>query len=145
MPPQWEPEPAPEPTKLAVVVRDDLPTWQKLNVAAFTVSGIGTERPDLVGEAYVDGSEHTYLPMFTTPVRVHAGDAAALARAFGRALSRRLAVAVFTDDLFTTGNDTDNRAAVRHVPTGELALAGFAVAGPRRDVDKALDKVRLHR
>ena len=33
------------PTKLAVVVRDDLATWQKLNVTAFLVSGIGTRHP----------------------------------------------------------------------------------------------------
>ncbi len=64
--------------------------------------------------------------------------------AVGRARVRGLTMAVYTDDLFTTGNDVDNRAAVRHVPTEKLALAGIAVAGPRRDVDKALDRLRLH-
>lgn len=37
----------------------------------------------------------------------------------------------------------DNRAAVR-AATGDLPLDGLAVAGERRTVDKALDKLRLH-
>ena len=33
-------------TKIAVVVRDDLETWQKLNVTAFVVSGLFREFSD---------------------------------------------------------------------------------------------------
>ena len=131
-------------TKIAVVVRTDLATWQKLNVTAFLVSGLGTVRPDLIGEPYADGSGREYLPMFAHPVLVYAGDAAAVTRGFGRALARELAVAVYTDDLFATGNDVDNRAAVAKVATEDLVLAGFSVAGPRRDVDKALDRLKFH-
>jgi hypothetical protein len=132
------------PPKLAVVVRSDLETWQKLNVAAFLVSGFGTRRPDVIGEDYADASGRAYLPMFGHPVLVYAGDAAAVTRAFGRAQTRGLPTAVFTDDLFATGNDVDNRAAVAKVATDDLSLAGFAVVGERRDVDKALDKLKLH-
>ncbi|MBN2624814.1 MAG: DUF2000 domain-containing protein [Acidimicrobiales bacterium] len=135
------PQPAP---KIAVVVRDDLAAWQELNVTAFLVSGIGTRRPDLVGEPYVDASGRTYLPMFGHPVLVYAADAAGMARAFARARSRPLDIAVYTDDLFATSTDVDNRAQVRRVATDDLKLAGFAVAGERRQVDKALDKLRLH-
>ena len=130
--------------KLAVVVRDDLAVWQKLNVTAFLASGIGTRHPSLVGEPYRDGAAQTYLPMFVTPVLVLAGDRAGVRRGFDRSLARGLDVAVYTDELFATSNDVDNRAAVAAVPTDALALAGFSVAGPRRDVDKALDKLRLH-
>jgi hypothetical protein len=132
------------PPKLAVVVRSDLETWQKLNVTAFLVSGFGTRRSDVIGEDYADASGRRYLPMFGHPVLVYAGDAAAVTRAFGRAQARDLATAVFTDDLFATGNDIDNRAAVAKVATDDLSLAGFAVVGDRRDVDKALDKLKLH-
>jgi hypothetical protein len=130
--------------KIAVVVRSDLEAWQRLNVTAFLVSGIGTQRPDVIGEPYADASGRRYLPMFGHPVLVYAGDGPAVTRAFGRAQARALPTAVFTDDLFATGNDVDNRAAVAKVATEDLSLAGFAVVGPRRDVDKALDKVRLH-
>ncbi len=130
--------------KVAVAVRDDLAQWQRLNVTAFVVSGIGTARPELIGRPYADGSGRAYLPMLGLPVLVHAGPADALRRAFDRACERGLAVAVYTDDLFTTGNDVDNRAAVAAVPTAELTLAGFAAAGDARQVDKAFDKLRLH-
>jgi hypothetical protein len=132
-------------TKIAVVVRDDLAAWQALNVTAFVVSGLGTAAPGLVGLPYQDASGVKYHPMFGLPVVVLAGDGAALRRAFDRALGRGLTLAVYTDDLFATGNDVDNRAAVAAVATEALALAGFAVAGDRRTVDKALDKLRLHR
>lgn len=109
------------------------------------MSGIGTRRPDLIGAPYVDGSDRTYLPMLGHPVLVYSTGAAGMARAFTRALGRDLDLAVYTHDLFATGNDVDNRAQVRAVATDDLKLAGMAVVGPRRDVDKALDKVRLHR
>ena len=131
-------------SKIAVIVRDDLAPWQELNVTAFLVSGVGTVQPDLVGERYADASGHRYLPMFGLPVLVYAADAAGMARAFRRARDRALTLAVYIDDLFDTDNDRDNRAAVARVATDDLKLAGFAVTGPRRDVDKALDKLRLH-
>ena len=139
-----DPAPVPPPPKIAVVVRDDLATWQALNVTAFLVSGIGTRFPDLIGEPYVDASGATYLSMFGHPVLVFSADAAAIDRAATRTRARGLAMAVYTDDLFATDNDVDNRAAVAKVATEDLALAGIAVAGPRRDVDKAVDKLRLH-
>jgi len=137
--------PTRHPTKIAVVVRDDLAPWQALNVTAFVVSGMGSGRPELIGRPYVDASGHTYLPMFGLPVLVYEADAAGIARAFDRARGRELTLAVYTDDLLATDNDGDNRAAVARVATDDLKLAGFAVAGPRRDVDKALDRLRLHR
>jgi hypothetical protein len=138
------PPPASNRPKLAVVVRDDLLVWQKLNVTAFLTSGFGVRDPGLVGAPYVDGDGRRYQPMFAQPVAVLAADAAGLRRAFDRALARGLDVAVYTDDLFATGNDEDNRAAVAAVATGDLLLAGFAVCGDRRAVDKALDRLRLH-
>jgi hypothetical protein len=130
--------------KIAVAVRLDLEAWQKLNVTAFTTSGVTAHRPDLVGEAYEDASGQRYTAMLGHPVLVFGGDGPALTRAVRRARERGLAVAVYTDDLFGTGNDVDNRAAVGRVATDDLVLAGFAVAGPARMVDKVVDRLRLH-
>ncbi|HEY8544838.1 MAG TPA: DUF2000 domain-containing protein [Acidimicrobiales bacterium] len=130
--------------KIAVVLRDDLAPWQELNVTAFVAGGLGTTSPGLIGLPYEDASGVKYHPMFGRPVVVLSGSAAAVRRAFDRALGRGLTVAVYTDDLFGTDNDVDNRAAVAAVTTDELRVAGFAVAGDRRTVDKALDKLRLH-
>ncbi|MCG7210376.1 DUF2000 domain-containing protein [Streptomyces arenae] len=131
-------------TKIAVLLREDLETWQRLNVTAFLVSGLGATVPEVVGEPYEDADAVAYLPMFRQPVLVFEGTKEVLKAAHGRALSRALPRAVFTADLFTTGNDRDNRAAVRAVPTAELDLVGLAVYGPRNGVDKVLKGARMH-
>ncbi|MFD3942923.1 DUF2000 family protein [Streptomyces sp. NPDC058579] len=130
--------------KIAVLLREDLETWQRLNVTAFLVSGLGTELPEVIGEPYADGDDVSYLPMFRQPVLVFEGAKETLTAAHARVLSRALPRAVFTADLFTTGNDRDNRAAVRAVPTAGLDVVGLAVYGPRNAVDKALKGARMH-
>ncbi|MGW2018587.1 DUF2000 family protein [Streptomyces sp. NPDC001927] len=130
--------------KIAVLLRDDLETWQRLNVTAFLVSGLGTELPEVIGEPYADADDVPYLPMFRQPVLVFEGSKETLTAAHARVLSRALPHAVFTADLFATGNDRDNRAAVRAVPTGGLDVVGLAVYGPRNAVDKALKGARMH-
>jgi hypothetical protein len=132
-------------TKIAVVLRDDLETWQRLNVTAFLVSGLGQQAPEVIGEPYEDADGTRYLPMFRQPVLVFEGSKEALAAAADRAVSRGTTLAVFTADLFATGNDRDNRAAVRAVRRQDLDLAGLAVYGPRNAVDKIVKGTRLHR
>ncbi|WP_247613526.1 DUF2000 domain-containing protein [Streptomyces galbus] len=111
-------------TKIAVLLREDLEPWQRLNVTAFLVSGLGTQVPEVIGEPYEDADGVGSLPMFRQPVLVFQGTKETLTAAHARVLSRALPRAVFTGDLFTTGNDRDNRAAVRAVPTAEpLSLA----------------------
>ncbi|MFF5443183.1 DUF2000 family protein [Streptomyces achromogenes] len=131
-------------TKIAVLLREDLEPWQRLNVTAFLVSGLGTASPEVIGEPYEDADAVPYLPMFRQPVLVFEGAKETLKAAHGRALSRALPRAVFTSDLFATGNDRDNRAAVRAVPTDALDLVGLAVYGPKNAVDKILKGARMH-
>ena len=131
-------------TKIAVLLREDLEPWQRLNVTAFLVSGLGTQLPEVIGEPYEDADQVSYLPMFRQPVLVFEGTKETLTAAHGRALSRALPRSVFTSDLFATGNDRDNRAAVRAVGTGDLDLVGMAVHGPRNAVDKVLKGARMH-
>jgi hypothetical protein len=131
-------------TKIAVVIRDDLPVWQKLNMTAFLASGIVASAPDAIGEDYADADGTRYLPMFGQPVMVFAADAARLARTLDRALSRGVVTTVFTTDLFTTGNDEDNRAAVAAVPRDQLDVAGIAIRADRKTVDKITAGLRLH-
>jgi hypothetical protein len=131
-------------TKIAVLLRDDLQTWQRLNVTAFLVSGIAGTRSEVVGVPYADADGTTYLPMFRQPVLVFMGDAELLRTAHRRALDRGLDMSVYTVELFATGNDRDNRAAVAAVETDKLDLVGIAVYGPKNAVDKALKGAQLH-
>lgn len=131
-------------TKIAVVLREDLAVWQKANVTAFLVSGIAGTAPETVGEPYVDRSGNRYLPMFRQPVLVYGSDGAGLRRAYERALSRGVELAIYTNELFTTGHDGANRAAVAAVPAEELDLVGIALRAERKLVDKVLDRLRPH-
>jgi hypothetical protein len=131
-------------TKIAVLLRDDLATWQRLNTTAFLVSAIAGSRPELLGEVYVDGDGTQYLPMFGQPVMVFEGDRDCLIAAHTRALDRSLRISVFTQNLFATGNDEDNRAAVRAIPRDKLDLVGVALHAPRNAVDRVLKGARLH-
>jgi hypothetical protein len=131
-------------TKLAVVLRDDLAVWQKTNVAAFLVSGIAGTVPEVVGEPYRDGSGNEYLPMFVQPVLVYEADARGLRRAYERAMSRDVKLAIYTYDLFATNHDEANRAAVASVPADELDLVGIAFRAERKTVDKVVDRLRFH-
>lgn len=131
-------------TKIALVLRADLPVWQRLNVAAFLVSGIATSAEDVVGESYEDASGVRYLPMFRQPVLVFAATAEQLRTAYERARARELPIAIFTDELFATGHDEANRAAVHAVSSADLRLAGLALRAGRKAVDAVVKGLPLH-
>jgi hypothetical protein len=131
-------------TKIAVVVREDLAAWQKMNVVAFLAGGLAGSRPEIVGEAYEDASGNRYLPLIGQPIMIYGADAAGMRRAYERARSRDVELAIYTEELFSTGNDEDNRAAVKALPAEGLNLVGIAMRDLGKTVDKTLDGLRLH-
>jgi hypothetical protein len=131
-------------TKIAIAVRADLEQWQKLNVTAFLASGIAAASPEIMGKPYEDASGNSYLELFRQPVVVFAADAGTLGLAHQRALARGIPMAIYTVEMFGTGNDDDNRAVVRPVPAGDLRFAGLALHGPRNAVDKVFKGATLH-
>ena len=131
-------------TKIAVIVRDDLAVWQKLNVACFLSGGVVGTSPEVAGAPYRDGSGTVYGPLIRQPVMVFEATGDQLAKARERAVSRDLTVSIFTRDLFATGNDADNRAAVAAVAADSLDLVGLALHAERRQVDKVVKGFKLH-
>lgn len=151
MPPETEPsalaDAAPQPlfeTKLVVILRDDLPTWQKLNATLFLVSGVAATDPTTVGPPYEDASGNQYLPMFRQPGLVFAASQDELRRAFDRARQNEVVMAIFTDELFSTGHDDANRAAVRAVAEDALSLVGIAFLTERKVANKVVKGLKLH-
>jgi len=130
--------------KIAVVVRDDLESWQRLNVTAFLVSGITAAHPELVGADYEDADGLRYLRLLGVPVLVFEAAAETLRGARAKAVQRELPLAVYTRDMFATGHDADNRAAVHAVSSGDLDLVGIGLHGPKNVVDKIIKGARLH-
>jgi hypothetical protein len=131
-------------TKIAIAIRGDLAVWQQLNVTAFLASGVAAAFGETIGKPYEDGSGNRYLELFRQPVLVYTADADGLSRARERAVARDLPAAVYTEEMFSTGHDDDNRAVVRAVPAADLHLAGLAVYGPRNAVDKVCKGLALH-
>jgi hypothetical protein len=131
-------------TKIAIIVREDLATWQKLNVTAFLAGGLPGSYPDLPGDFYCDASGRHYGKLIRQPILIFAATGLELTRTRQRAADRNLQVSIYTADLFATGNDTDNRAAVAAVPTDKLDLVGIAIHAERKEVDKVVKGLKLH-
>lgn len=132
-------------TKVAVMLRDDLEPWQALNVTAFLISGITANGPELIGDPYADADGTAYLAMIGQPIVVFEGDAERLSATHAKSVSRELSMSVYTREMFATGNDRDNRAAVRAVGRDDLDLVGIAAHGPKNRVDKTFKGASLHR
>jgi len=131
-------------TKIAIVVRDDLATWQKLNVACFLAGGLVGLYPELAGECYVDASGKTYGPLVRQPILVFTGSAGDLTRTLRRATDCCLKPSIYTKALFATNNDVDNRAALAAVPTDALDLVGVGLHADRKEIDKVTKGLTLH-
>ncbi len=82
--------------------------------------------------------------MFRQPVLIYEAPAPKLRVLYERAMRREVRFALFIDELFGTGNDVDNRAAMRAVAAEDLAISGLALRADRKVVDKIFDGVRLH-
>ncbi|HTN97039.1 MAG TPA: DUF2000 family protein [Nordella sp.] len=131
-------------TKIAIVVRDSLAPWQKLNVTAFLAGGLAGFYPEVVGERYGDASGVAYGPLVRQPILVFSAAAEDLARTLKRALERGVVPSIYTMELFTTYNDIDNRTAVAAITTDRLDLAGLALHAERKTVDKIVKGLKLH-
>jgi hypothetical protein len=130
-------------TKIAVVIRTDLETWQKLNVASFLAGGIAAAFPECIGEPYEDGSATKYLSLIGQPILIYGADRAALSRALDRALARNVQPALYTDDMFKTTHDAANREVVKAVLRADLNLVGLAMRAERRLIDKIVDGLKF--
>jgi len=133
---EWE-------TKVAVVIREDLQTWQKINVTAFTIGGIAGI-PGMLGKPYEDKDGKTYLPMLRQPVLVFAAPKEKMHRVYERAMAQEVTFSIYTEELFATSNDEDNRAEVKKVPSGDLNLVGLALYGDRKAIDRVVKGLKFH-
>jgi len=132
------------PTKIAIVLREDLAAWQKLNVTAFLASGIAYAVPEAAGEPYLDAAGRRFCALFGQPVMVFAADRAGLQKTQRQALERGLRVAPYIAAMFSTGHDAANRAVFVADDPADPDLVGVAIHGDRKQVDKAVKGLSLH-
>ena len=131
-------------TKIAIVIRDDLATWQKLNVTAFLTSGVMGANSTLLGEQYEDADGQAYTPLIIQPMIVLSSDAAGLKKIHERALTRDVTLSLYIEEMFSTGHDADNRAAVKQHSTTELNIVGLALREKKKIVDKITKGAKMH-
>lgn len=131
-------------TKIAIIVRDDLFDWQKLNVTAFLTSGVLGANAELLGERYEDASGVTYRPLVIQPMIVLVTDKAGLKKIHSRAMARGADMAIYVEDMFATGHDAANRAAVKRYATDDLDLVGLALREEKKIVDKITKGAKMH-
>ena len=131
--------------KIALIVRADLQTWQKLNVAAFLASSIAVKYPETHGQSFVNSSGSTYLPFIKHPILIYgADDNAQLDRAFQRAKDRDLSIGIYTMPLFSTKNEEGNLQEIAAQTDETQDLVGIIIYGENRKVDKAISGLKFH-
>ena len=131
-------------TKIAIIVRDDLATWQRLNVTAFLMSGITAANTDLVGEKYVDKDGNRHLPMSRQPVIILSGAANVLRNARNRANERGISTVVYIEEMFVTMYDEANRAVFSEHRSNEENTVGIALRADKKIVDKITKGAKMH-
>jgi hypothetical protein len=131
-------------TKIAVVVREDLPVWQKLNITAFLMSGIAAQHPDIMGEPYVDADGRVYNRLCRQPIICMAADAATLRAIHARAIDRGVTTSAYTEEMFATGHDAANREVFARFGPQDARIVGIAMRDTKKRVDKITEGARMH-
>lgn len=129
--------------KIVIIIRDDLLVWQKLNVTAFLMSGIGGTQ-NIIGEPYVDGDGVAYLPMSQQPIMIYSASNQELKEILKKALTKEVKMTIYTEEIFKTYNDTDNRAKVAEYKTDDLNLVGIGMIGKKNHIDRMTKGLKLH-
>ncbi len=131
-------------TKIAIVVRDDLPVWQKLNVTAFLMSGIVGAAPGIIGERYKDAADNLYSSLCIHPVIVLAADQQTLSIIHRRALDRQVPHGLYIEEMFSTGHDAANRAVFAKQSPETAKVVGIAMREDKKLVDRITKGARMH-
>jgi len=131
-------------TKIAIVLREDLAVWQKLNVTAFLTSGIVGNRPELIGVPYEDAAGNSYNPLLIQPIIVLSADATTIKAIYDRAMERNVRLSLYIEDMFKTGHDEANRATVKARTPDAMTVVGLAMRDDKKTVDKITKGARMH-
>jgi hypothetical protein len=131
-------------TKFAIVLQEDLPVWQKLNVTAFLTSGIIAQAPEIIGEPYRDRAGNLYNPLSVQPIIVLSADRPTLAAVHRRTLERGVTASLYIEEMFSTGFDAANRAVFAQYAPEDAKVVGIALRAEKKLVDKITKGARMH-
>lgn len=132
-------------TKIAYILRDDLPTWQRLNVVAFLATGIASAAPEIMGQPYIDSLGRTYGNMSGQPMLIFEANLDKLKTVHRKAFERGVTLIPYIHAMFSTGHDEANREVFRAADGDNLDLVGIGLRGPKKEVDKVIKGIALHK
>jgi hypothetical protein len=131
-------------TKFAIVLREDLAVWQKLNVTAFLTSGIIAEKPGIIGEVYRDADGNVYNPLSIQPVIVLSADEKTMGTIHRRALEREVKTSLYVEEMFSTGHDAANREVFARFGPDDAKVVGIALHADKKITDKITKGAKMH-
>lgn len=131
-------------TKIAIVLRNNLASWQKLNVTAFLMSGIAGQNPEIIGEAYKDRSGNLYNALSIQPIIVLSAEGETLSAIHRRSLDRGITSSLFIEEMFATGHDAANRAIFAEFAPDDAKVVGIAIRAEKKIVDKVTKGATMH-
>jgi hypothetical protein len=132
-------------TKIAIVLREDLKDWQKLNVAAFLASSVAIQFPETHGRPFINASGSKYLPFLKNPILIYkAENGGEIKRAFDRAKERDLGIGIYIQPLFATKNEEQNLEEIAKSTDEDQDLVGIVIYGENKKVDKAVKDLKYH-
>lgn len=131
--------------KIAIIIKNDLKNWQKLNVASFLASSVAIQFPDTHGKPFINASDSEYLPFIKHPILIYKADTdAEMKRAFNRAKERELHIGIYTESLFATKNEEENLIEIARYTDDDQQLVSIVMYGEAKKVSKALDGLKFH-
>lgn len=131
-------------TKIAIVLRSNLASWQKLNVTAFLATGIAGQSPDIIGDAYRDRAGNLYNALSIQPMIVLSADEATIATIHRRSLERDVTTSLFIEEMFSTGHDAANREVFAQFAPEDAKVVGIALRADKKIVDKITKGATMH-
>ncbi|RLP26711.1 DUF2000 family protein [Mesorhizobium sp. YM1C-6-2] len=132
-------------TKFAIVVRDDLAVWQKLNVVAFLATGVAAQFPSLIGEPYRDRAGNIYNALSIQPVIILSADQPTLSAIHRRSLERGVQTSLYVEEMFSTGHDVLNREVFARFAPDDAKVVGIALRADKKTVDKITKGAQMHK
>ncbi|MBB5573441.1 MULTISPECIES: DUF2000 family protein [Rhizobium] len=131
-------------TKIAIILRSNLASWQKLNVTAFLSSGIVGQFPDVIGEPYRDRAGNLYNALSIQPMIVLSADEEMMSTIHRRSLERNVTSSIFIEEMFSTGHDVANRAVFSEFAPEDAKVVGIALRADKKIVDKITKGATMH-
>jgi hypothetical protein len=98
----------------------------------------------LVGERYEDTAGNIYNALVVQPMIVLSADGETIKAIYRRAMERGARLSLYIEDMFSTGHDAANRAAVKQYEPSALKVVGLALREDKKLVDKITKGARMH-